>query len=89
VSDAIRLRQEGLEWRAVEREIVALDSTRSRYLSANRTGAVLWTALGAGATREELADLLVERFDVDVPTALRDVDAFVDALERQGLLAAR
>jgi hypothetical protein len=87
MSDVVRLRK-GLEWRTVEREIVALDTVDSRYLSVNRSGAVLWDALGAGATREALAKLLVERFDVEPATAVRDVDAFVDALARQGLLAS-
>jgi len=87
VSEILRLRDKELEWRALEGEIVVLDATASQYLSMNKTGAVLWSALAEGATREELVAKLVETFDVDTATAARDLDAFLEALEAKGLLA--
>jgi hypothetical protein len=87
VSEILRLRDAELEWRALEDEIVALDAAASQYLSVNKTGAVLWSALAKGATREELAAKLVETFDVDAATAARDLDAFLETLEAKNLLA--
>jgi hypothetical protein len=85
-SERIRLRSEQVAWREVEGEIVALDVGRSLYLSANRTGALLWPALAAGTTRDELVATLTAAFELDAATAGADVDAFVDALRREELL---
>lgn len=82
-----RLRDEGLSWRRIEDELVAVDVATSNYLSANDSGTVLWEALTGGATRDELATLLAGRFDLDAERAREDVDAFLAQLEAQGLLA--
>jgi hypothetical protein len=87
VSDRLQLRSEGLEWREIEGEIVALDRRSSRYLAVNRTGTALWPALREGATREELIGRLVSAYDVDEETAGRDLDAFLAALRERDLLA--
>src|SRR4051794_33969635 len=59
---------------ALEGQVLALDGSTRVYLSVNRTGTVLWPALAAGATREELLARLVERFDVGDDAAARDLD---------------
>lgn len=87
MSETLRLRGEGLEWRLLEGEIVALDAPAEKYLSVNRTGTVLWQALTCGATREDLIAHLVEAFDVDGEKAARDLDVFLATLDAQGLLA--
>jgi hypothetical protein len=82
----IRLRQEDLSWRKIDTEIVAVDVSKSTYLSANESGAVLWALLVDGATRAELATALEERYGIDRARAEADADAFVAALESRGLL---
>lgn len=86
MTEQLRLRQEDLDWLTVEDEVVALDAKSAVYLSANRAGAVLWEALTKGATREQLADLLVDTYGINEETALADVDVFVGQLKEQGLL---
>jgi hypothetical protein len=86
VNEKLQLRAEGLEWREIEGEIVALDRQSSRYLAVNRTGTALWPALKEGATREELIGRLVSAYDVDVQTAGRDLDVFLAALQERELL---
>jgi Coenzyme PQQ synthesis protein D (PqqD) len=86
VTGPLRLRDDALEWRALEGEVLALDSATQRYLATNRSGAVLWAALAAGSTRDELVAVLVGRFDVGEEEAGRDVDGFLGAIEAQGLL---
>ena len=81
-----RLRDEGLSWRRIEDEVVAVDVPTSTYLSANDSGTVLWQALADGATHEELTALLVERFGIDTDAAATDVDDFLAQLREQGLL---
>ena len=82
----LRLRNEALSWRQIDAEIVAVDATKSVYLSANESGAVLWAMLVDGATRSALADALQERYDIDRGRAEADVDAFVGDLGARGLL---
>ena len=87
MNEPIRLRDAALEWRAVDDEVLVLDGETSTYVAVNRTGAALWPELAAGATRDRLVAVLVERFDVTQESAARDVDAFVEQLEAQGFLA--
>ncbi len=84
--EELRLREEGLAWRAVEGELVALDANASVYLAANGSGALLWKALAEGTTRDALVRTVVETFDVPVDTAQRDVDRFLQELDQRGLL---
>lgn len=83
----LTLRPGALDWVDAEGEIVVLDSARSRYLSLNREGVVLWRVLASGATREELAEELVRTFEVPPRRAATDVEAFVARLAELGLLA--
>jgi hypothetical protein len=82
----LHLRAEQLSWRQIDTEIVAVDATKSTYLSANESGAVLWSLLVDGATRAELATVLQDRYGIDRARAETDADAFVAALESRGLL---
>jgi hypothetical protein len=82
----VRLRQEELEWREVEGELVAVDLRESRYLALNHTGQVLWTALAEGATPDELIERLVGAFGIERVRATADVAAFTSELESRGLL---
>ena len=83
----LRLRSDTLVWRRIDNELVAVDMAASSYLSANESGALLWQMLAEGATRTELVDGLVHRFDISSERAGGDVDAFVDALRSRDLLA--
>jgi hypothetical protein len=86
MSDIVRLR-EGVEWRHVEEQILALDPLSSTFFNTNRAGALLWSALSRGRTREELIDQLVANYGIDAETAAQDVDAYLKVLARHGLLA--
>lgn len=82
----LRLREEGLRWREIDGEIVALDVTTSTYLAANRSGALLWSVLATGATQQDLVARLAETFEITTEAASRDVDNFLSDLEARGLL---
>jgi hypothetical protein len=86
MSDIIRLR-DGVEWRHVEEQILALDPASSTFFNTNRAGALLWSALSQGRTRDELGAQLVASYKIDSQIARRDVDAYLDVLGRHGLLA--
>jgi len=86
VTATFRLRQEAVQWRRLEGEIVALDLQRALYLSVNRTGVALWESLARGATRDHLEEILVAEHGLGAQTAASDVDAFLVDLDEQGLL---
>ncbi len=84
----VRLRQEGMEWRAVDGEVVALDFQSSVYLGANDSGALLWEKLAAGSTIRELSRSLTDAYDIAPEVADADVRAFLSAMAAHGLLTA-
>lgn len=86
IGGTLRLRSDRFPWMQIEDEIVALDTTTSQYLSANPSAALLWHALVAGATRDDLVGSLVYRYAIDAATAGADVDRFLEALDRRGLI---
>jgi hypothetical protein len=83
----LRLRQEGLNWREIDGEVVVLDVEQSHYLNLNPTGSVLWLMLAEGATARQLTDKLVAEFEIDDVTAHEDVASFVASCRENGLLA--
>ena len=80
------LRSEDLEWRLVDGHVVAFDLSGQAYFATNASGAVLWSGLHAGATREELVELLRARYGLTAGDAERDVDAFIEHLVQRDLL---
>jgi hypothetical protein len=82
----LRLRPDDLNWREIDGEVVAVDAETSTYLSANPAGALLWQMLAGGATREALAQRLVDEYGIELERATTDVDVFVAALRARGLL---
>jgi hypothetical protein len=84
----VQLVREGLDWREVDGQLIALDSQRSTYLSGNPAGTLLWRALAEGSSEEELARKLVETYEIEPERAAQDVSRFVADLDRRGLLEA-
>jgi hypothetical protein len=82
----LRLRDNDLAWRTVDDEMIAIDVRDSTYLTANDSGALLWSALAAGTTRDELASNLVAAYGIDADTAAADVERFLTDLRERGLL---
>jgi orotate phosphoribosyltransferase-like protein len=82
----LRLDEKAVSWTEVDGEILALEHESSTYISTNRTATILWTSLANGASREQLIGTVMQEFEVNETTAAADVDAFVDALSRRGLL---
>jgi hypothetical protein len=55
-------------------------------LKLNESGAMLWNLLLQGKNRDELADMLTKVYDIDLSTALADVDEFLNRLKTAGCL---
>ena len=52
----------------------------------NGSGALLWKTLEQGATREELVQALTSQYEVSQEEAARDVDEFIETLNKIGCL---
>ncbi len=84
--EVVRLRQDSLEWRLAEGEVIVLDLDRSEYLVVNRAGATLWDLLARGSSPSEMSDRLAERYGVGPGGAASDVEAFLGVLAERRLL---
>jgi Coenzyme PQQ synthesis protein D (PqqD) len=82
------LREQDLDWREIEGEIVALDAQGAIYLAVHGSGAALWRMLADSTTRDGLVDALVETYGIDAGRASDDVDEFLTTLSERGLLAS-
>ncbi|MCA1711241.1 MAG: PqqD family protein [Actinobacteria bacterium] len=81
-----RIDPRATEWRFVEGEIVGLDLKTEEYFSIKGSGVALWRRMAEGATEEELASMLRERYGVSAETARTDLDAFLGRLRERGLV---
>jgi hypothetical protein len=88
VGEVLQLRSEGLEWRAVGSDVVVLDLDGGRYFAVNGSGAVLFSSLVDGATRERLSEQLTEKFAIDRNVADGDVESFLATAREYRFLEA-
>lgn len=86
-TQVLQLSDANIVWRSVENEIVILHRGDWQYLTVNEAGTLLWARLVDGATRDELASLLVAEYGIEGSRARDDVDAFLELLAESGLLA--
>ena len=84
----LQLRNDGVNWRQIDDEIVVLDGDGGTYLAINGSGAILWSSLVAGATREQLVSALVDAYGIEPSQAATDTEAFLKSLEEHRLLLA-
>ena len=54
-------------------------------MNLNETGAFLFEKMIDGTTREDLIKALTEEYDVDEETAAKDVDLFIEKVEKEDL----
>ena len=54
-------------------------------MNLNETGAFLFEKMIEGITREDLIKALTDEYDVDEETATKDVDAFIEKVEKEDL----
>lgn len=81
-----RRREEGLLVRAVEEEVLILDSTTDRIHQLNATAGFIWRHLDSGLSTSELGQLLADHFDVGQSVATSDVETALDDLAKAGLV---
>lgn len=67
-------------------EMVLLDFGVGEYFGLDEIGAEVWRRLEAGVALNEIAAVLVERYDVTREVALADILTLVDEMRRRALI---
>jgi hypothetical protein len=83
----MRLRTTDISARTIGGETIVLDLPNSQYFAITGVGSRVFELLGEDRTLDDLVTTIVAEFEVDEPTARRDVQAFVDRLHQARLLA--
>lgn len=56
-------------------------------MTLSETGALLWEKLEQGTDKSGLLKAILDEYDIDEATALADIKAFIEKLEKAGILA--
>ncbi len=75
--------------RVFDGELVVLDLSRGEYFALNDVGAALWTGVERGKTLEEIADRVVEDYEVTRDKAMADLSELCNDLYARGLFVER
>nr|WP_300146698.1 PqqD family protein [Propionicimonas sp.] len=82
----MKLRTSDVTWREIDGDLVVLDLRSSTYFTANGAAGVLMKQLAEERTDVQLQQSLVDEYGIAQSQAAEDVRAFLDDLERAGLL---
>jgi hypothetical protein len=82
-------RRSDLNARVVDGEMVVLDRRSERIHQLNQTACFIWDRCDGDRSLEQIADGMIEAFEVDEETATRDVVATVKQFAELGLLEGR
>ena len=84
ISEDFVLRQVADTWVVLPLKTDTVDF--NGMIRLNNSGAMLWKTLEQGATREELVLAITSQYDVTQEEAARDVDEFIETLNKIGCL---
>ncbi|MEX0804159.1 MAG: PqqD family protein [Candidatus Binatia bacterium] len=79
-------RRADVKTRLVKGEMVVLDRHEESVHQLNRTASYIWQRINGDHTPSEIAGQVCQAFEVDYPTALKDVIEVIERLERLKLL---
>ncbi|GAG37963.1 unnamed protein product [marine sediment metagenome] len=74
----------GIAWRIVDEEAVLVNVKQDEVIHLDPVGSFIWSKMDGQAPMQEIADAVVEEFEVDLETALEDALVFARRLLEQG-----
>ena len=80
-------RDSKIPFQEIEGRAVLVVPARREAHELDEVATFLWARLKTEQTLDDLADAVCESFEVDRPSAVRDVRAFLELLEAKGLAA--
>jgi len=75
--------------RVVDGEALLIHLPSGEYFSLDRVGTLIWENIDGSRTIEDLAELVLDEYDVDREKVVADVLRLVEQLAGEGLLLAR
>ena len=72
--------------RTLDGEAVLLDLKSGTYFGLNDVGTKIWEIIAQGATIAEIRTLVLATFEVDEPTASRDLEDLLAELDKRSLI---
>ncbi|WP_028580041.1 PqqD family peptide modification chaperone [Desulfogranum japonicum] len=75
-------------YQELDGEMVLLDTKSGEYFGIDEIGSRIWALIEQGQTTKGIQSALLEEYDVDEETCSRHVGAFVNELQKAGLIEA-
>jgi hypothetical protein len=77
-------RMPGVAWRIVQEEAILVNVRKDEVIHLDRVASFIWSRMDGAASLAEIAEDLIEEFDVEMEIALDDIIVFADRLLNQG-----
>jgi hypothetical protein len=74
-------------YREIEGQVLLLTPDDDVLYTLNGTGKLVWELLVSGSTPKQIVERTASVYGIPVETAERDVAAFLDQLERKGVVS--
>lgn len=75
-----------LAYRKIEDEIYIVDVKNSLLYKLNPTATVVWECIKKGKNLNKIVKYLTEEYEVDIKTAVSDVNQLISDMEQKGLI---
>ena len=72
----------------LEDESVLLDLASENYLGLDGVGTRIWQLIDGGETLQSIVATVLDEYDSDEDTVIRDLDKFLHDLQAQGLITS-
>ena len=76
-----------VSWTTLDGETILLNLENGFYYTLNRVGNAIWEQLSGAPSLDEIRATLYARFDVDEAVIREDLNALIDQLCHEGLIA--
>ncbi|MCL7488337.1 MAG: PqqD family protein [Desulfobulbaceae bacterium] len=76
-------------WRDVDEEMIVLHLPTGKYYTFNNTGHLVWQQLAEGKDTSEITSQIMDKYEVDRETAIRDLSAFISGLKEHNLISEK
>lgn len=89
ILDEVFVKQNHLITRELEDEFIVIDTEKAQVHSLNETAAVIWRICDDKLSVDDMAQGILEKFDVSFETAKSDVEKILGSFFEKGLINHR
>jgi hypothetical protein len=77
---------ENIDYRIVGNKAIILNINNSFFYTLDEAGSIIWEALVKQKKLDEIADMVMDEYEVDREDAKRDIVELIDELEKERLV---